>query len=81
MIFSCPGSQRFKQPQPENIKCPHCGNEVEIWSDEREVVCPKCSKKVTRSAEQSCLDWCKYAKECAGEEMYKKYMKNKKGGK
>lgn len=79
MIFECPGSQKFKRPQPENIVCPFCGKDVEIWTDEVEAVCDNCKKKVGCKEGQNCLDWCKYAKECAGEEIYKKYMKNKSG--
>jgi hypothetical protein len=78
MIFGCPGSSKFKQPAPENVKCPSCGGEVEIWTDEIERACPRCKNKVTREGGQSCLDWCKYAKECIGEERYNKYLKNKK---
>ena len=32
-----------------------------------------------REQGQTCLDWCKYAKECLGKELYKKYLKNKGG--
>jgi ribosomal protein S27E len=78
-IDSCPGSQKFRHPQPENIKCTNCGAEAEIWTDEAEAKCPDCKKTVRRPAGQSCLDWCKYAKECIGEEKYRKYMKSKKG--
>lgn len=77
MAFECPGAQRFRQPQPEYIKCPSCGEEAEIWTDETEAVCPKCGKKVTRQQEQSCLEWCAYAKECVGEKSYNNYMKNR----
>jgi len=81
MIFNCPGSSKFKQPRPENIKCEYCGSDVEIWSDEVEGKCQFCGRMSSRGSGQSCLDWCKYAKECVGEEKYNKYMKNKKGGK
>ena len=77
MIFKCPGSQKFKQPQPETIKCNFCGSEAEIWTDEAEVTCPNCKKIIMKKDGQSCLDWCRYAKECVGEEAYNKYMKNK----
>ncbi len=77
MIFECPGSQKFKHPQPETIKCRFCGEGVEIWTDEFQVTCPNCKKKVTRETGQSCLDWCRYAKECVGEDVYVNYMKNK----
>ena len=77
MIFNCPGSQKFKQPQAESIRCTHCGGEVEMWSDESRAVCPKCKKSVARQTGQSCLDWCKYAKECVGPDAYSRYKKEK----
>jgi len=64
MIFECPGSQKFKHPEPEMIRCKSCGEEVEIWTDESQAVCPKCRNMVKRDSGQSCLDWCKHAKEC-----------------
>lgn len=79
MMKKCPGSQSFSQPHPEFIKCPDCGwGEVEIWSDEVKAKCPRCKKTFIRTQGQSCLDWCKYAKECVGEETYKKYKENKR---
>ncbi len=77
MIFNCPGSQKFKHPQPETLRCDSCGAEVEIWTDEAETRCQKCKKRVIRKTGQLCLDWCKYARECAGDEIYNKHMKNK----
>lgn len=77
MSFKCPGSQVFSQPQPEEIKCPYCASEVEIWTDEVRAICSKCKKAVLREQMQSCLDWCRYAKECVGENIYNKYLKNK----
>ena len=77
MIFKCPGAQRFRQPQPEIIDCPFCSEEVEIWTDEVQATCPHCKKTVVRQEGTSCLDWCKYAKECVGEQLYNKYIKNR----
>lgn len=79
MIEGCPGADRFKKPHPEEVECPFCREEVEIWSDEFSVVCPKCGKMVSRAG-QSCLDWCKAAKECVGEERYKRYIEGKERG-
>lgn len=74
----CPGAQKFRQPEPENIKCPVCKQEVEIWTDEFQVTCPNCKNKIFRQQEgASCLDWCKYAKECVGDTTYNIYMQNK----
>ena len=77
MIFKCPGSSSFKQPKPEDLSCPYCGAEVEVWSDEVEVVCKKCKNKIIREQAPSCIEWCKSAKECIGEELYNKFLKNK----
>ena len=66
MIFNCPGSQKFKEPFPENIDCRHCGYAIEIWTDERSALCPKCGREAGRVKEGSCLDWCTHAALCAG---------------
>ena len=77
-IDFCPGSKKFKEPQPENVKCPSCGTEVEVWTDEIKFLCPSCKNTTIRQQEgASCLDWCKYAKECVGGATYNKYMQNK----
>ena len=79
MILGCPRAKNFKQPEPDYITCLHCSEEVEIWTDEVQIECPKCKSVVTREGEEiSCLDWCKFSKECVGEERYNKYLKNKK---
>lgn len=75
--FECPGSKIIRQPQPEFIKCPFCSEEVEIWTDEIKATCPKCKKVIVRDQATSCLEWCSYAKECVGDEVYNNFMKNK----
>jgi hypothetical protein len=69
----CPGSSAFAKPKIELLSCPHCGSDVEVWSDEADGQCPSCGKAVIRTATQSCIDWCRYAKQCLGDEKYKKY--------
>ncbi len=82
MLNKCPGSLGFSQPHPEYIKCPFCSYEIEIFSDEASAVCAKCKKTVFRQTDQTCLDWCRYAKQCVGEKAYEKYLKrNTSGGK
>jgi len=76
-IDFCPGSQKFRQPQPEIIKCPKCAQELEIWTDEIKSTCPNCKNTILRESGVSCLEWCKYAKECVGDETYTKFMQNK----
>jgi hypothetical protein len=69
----CPGSLVFMQPKPDMIPCVACGADTEIWSDEAEGKCPSCGATVVRYASQSCVDWCKHARECLGEDKYKQY--------
>lgn len=76
-IFKCPGAQKFRQPEPEIIKCPSCTQELEIWTDEIQAICPNCKNTIMRQENTSCLDWCRYAKECVGDQLYSKYMQNK----
>lgn len=73
----CPGSTAFAQPKIEIVRCLHCGSDVEVWSDEADGVCPACGQTVIRTHRQSCVDWCKYARECLGEQKYKKYQDTK----
>ena len=62
---TCPGINRFVRPTPEFIKCPFCGAEVEIWSDEESAVCQNCGKTVKRNQQEaSCLEYCLYAEKC-----------------
>lgn len=75
--FECPGSKTIRQPQPEFIKCPFCSEEVEIWTDEIKATCTKCKKVIVRDQGTSCLEWCSYAKECVGDEIYNNFMKNR----
>jgi len=76
MINKCPG-QDDRNIKSEQIACPACGYKVEIFSDEVKVRCPQCRDLVCRQRLPSCIDWCKYAKECIGEEKWNEL----KGGK
>ena len=44
----CPGFQNFKSLKSFNCKCPNCGQEVEIFSDEfdKTHVCSGCSEPI-----------------------------------
>ena len=64
----------FTQPKIELVRCPHCGEDAEVWSDESEGKCAKCGRNVCRTTTQSCIDWCKYARECLGDEEHKRYQ-------
>jgi ribosomal protein S27E len=32
---------------PVECRCPECGHELEMFSDERDITCPQCGKDVT----------------------------------
>ena len=53
--------------------CPHCGNIIELFSVDTEVACDKCGF-VAYNDTLSCVQWCKYAKQCVGEKMYESMM-------
>lgn len=74
MVFdkSCPGSRSIREPTPEDITCPNCGKEVEIWTDELKATCRGCGNTIFRAQQASCIDWCPHAKECVGPEVYER---------
>jgi len=55
----------------ELYKCPNCGSEVEIFSDEIKVKCQKCGTRVYKEKIPSCIEWCASARQCLGEERWK----------
>jgi len=73
----CPGARFLRQPRPEIFECPDCGEEVEIWSDEIRGTCSACGRHVFRDGLPSCVQWCKYGKDCVGEEAFGTYQRNR----
>src|SRR5208337_4218293 len=76
MLDHCPGAANLRTPTLSVRKCPLCGGEVELFSNDISVKCSKCGFVVYNDIE-SCVQWCKHAKECVGEEMYNKIMARK----
>jgi len=76
MINNCPG-QDPKKLEAKNIKCPSCGYEIEIFSDEVKACCPKCKSMAYLCRMPSCIDWCKKAEDCVGQEYYKRHTESK----
>ena len=70
MVSHCPG-QDGRNLKVSLHKCPECGNEVEIFSDEMRVKCRKCGAYVNKEQVPSCIQWCAKARECLGEERWK----------
>lgn len=72
IMEGCQGKPRT--PTLEERICPQCGNTLEIFSTDTEVVCEKCGF-VAYNDSLSCVQWCKYARQCVGDEMYEQMMK------
>jgi NADH pyrophosphatase NudC (nudix superfamily) len=70
MIGKCPG-QNSGTLRASLHKCPKCGNEVEMFSDELKIRCKKCGEMVYKEKVPSCIDWCASARQCLGEERWK----------
>ena len=76
MTCHCPG-QDGRNLRVETLKCPSCGAEVEIFSDESSVRCRKCGARVCRGEVSSCYQWCAAVRECLGEEKWQALKGNK----
>jgi hypothetical protein len=70
VMEKCPG-QDSRNLKAELIKCEVCGCQIEIFSDEVKVKCPQCKNLVCKQRLPSCVNWCKAARECIGEERWK----------
>ncbi|HUW63255.1 MAG TPA: hypothetical protein VMW83_00930 [Spirochaetia bacterium] len=74
MFDRCPGSMGLTTPTLKAKKCPQCGREVEVFSNDVQVKCENCGFTVYNDVE-SCIQWCKYARQCVGDDLYKKLKK------
>ena len=71
ILDGCQGKPRT--PTIEEKICPQCGNTIEIFSTDTEVACENCGFVVYNDA-LSCVQWCKYARQCVGDAMYEQMM-------
>ena len=71
LMEGCQGKPRT--PTIHEKVCPNCGEIIEIFSIDTQVPCEKCGF-VAYNDTLSCVQWCEYAKQCVGEEMYDKMM-------
>ena len=69
MQSKCPG-QDIRNLRAEIHKCPDCGAEVEMFSDELRIQCHKCGEPVYRENTPSCIECCASARQCLGEERW-----------
>jgi ribosomal protein S27E len=74
-IDNCPG-QDGRELKVADLICPHCGSEVEIFSDERRVKCHRCGNYVDQEEVPTCAEWCAMARECLGEERWEQLKKS-----
>lgn len=76
MLDQCPGAATIRTPTLAIKKCPQCGADVEVFSNDLFVKCDQCGFVVDNDI-ASCVQWCKHAKECVGDEMYRKLTEKK----
>jgi len=65
----CPGQdQRNWTPDAIfDVRCPHCGRDIEFWKDEPTRVCRDCGSKVGNPRiDLGCASWCAGAEACLG---------------
>lgn len=67
----CPTPDR-KNLRVGLYKCPNCGTEVQIFSDELGIRCYHCGEMVDRNIVPACIEWCALARQCLGEERWKR---------
>ena len=73
-VFSgCPGSVRLKTPGLREKTCPVCGGVIETFTTD---VTTRCESYgfVAYNDMQSCIQWCEYARQCVGDELYEKLV-------
>ena len=70
MVKECPGAGNIKGTPTLKIKiCPDCGGEIELFATDMQAACENCGF-VAYNDTQSCISWCRYARECVGDEIY-----------
>jgi len=72
LIDHCPGSAGIRTPTLQVKRCPECGEEVEIFSNEVSATCGRCGF-IIYNDRASCIRWCRYAAECVGPELVRTF--------
>jgi ribosomal protein S27AE len=80
LIDGCPGAAHLKTPSLAVKRCPRCGEEIEIFSNEVSASCGNCGFVIFND-EASCISWCRYAEECVGPEVVRKFRDREMGKK
>lgn len=71
MMNGCQGKPRT--PTISEKICPQCGSVIELFSIDTSMPCENCGF-VAYNDNLSCVQWCKYARQCVGDELYEKLM-------
>ena len=70
IMESCQGKPQIKIMERT---CPKCGHEVEIFSIDTQVACVNCGFVIYNDT-LTCVQWCKYARQCMGDEMVERLL-------
>jgi hypothetical protein len=72
----CPGSIGLRgTPALKEKICPECGGIIEIFAVEPFVKC-ECGF-IAYNETLGCVNWCRYARDCVGEELYNQLITRK----
>ena len=74
MLSKCPGAARLRSPEIIEKICPECGREIELFSIDTHMRC-ECGF-IAYNDKQSCINWCAYARNCFGEDIYNRFINN-----
>ena len=78
LMDGCPGAASLKTPTLTIKRCPQCGEEIEIFSNEVSATCGKCGFVIYNDT-ASCIRWCRFAEACVGPEIYRKFREQEQG--
>ena len=70
IMEGCQGKPQIKIMEKT---CPQCGHEVEIFSIDTQVACENCGFVIYNDT-LTCVQWCKYARKCMGDEMVERLL-------
>ena len=68
--MKCPGqdSRYWKPGAIFEVKCPHCGSEVEFFQDDTTRKCKSCGNRfINPGMDFGCASYCQYAEQCIGD--------------
>ena len=74
MAYNCSGRSNFGTPTLRVMKCPDCGEEIEIFSTDVKAECPGCGHVMYNDI-NICIRYCAHAEECVGTELYNKLVR------